>query len=145
MSATLEDTKGNTVRQVPLSDKALRDHRPPAPHSSRPFVFWHGTGSAIANVDSSFYALVKRVARKAAQQERAFRRFRFHDLRHLFAVTFLREGRGTVYALQLNLGHKSIKTTEEYLRHLTPDEQLVAKHGAAQKAAQNERFGGENG
>jgi integrase/recombinase XerD len=145
MAATLEETKGNAVRQVTLTEKALEiiDRQPR--HFKAKWVFWHGNGERYLNVDSSFYALVKRVARKAAQAGREFRRFRFHDLRHLFAVTYLRERRGTIYALQQELGHKSIKTTEGYLKHLTPEEQLAAKHGVAQNAAQSERFGGENG
>lgn len=145
MSASLEDTKGNVVREVPLTAKALGiiDRQPR--HFKTKWAFWHGNGERYCNVDSSFYALTKRMARKAAQAGSEFRRFRFHDLRHLFAVTFLREGRGTIYALQQVLGHKSIKTTEEYLRFLTPEEQLAAKHGVAQNPAQNERFGGENG
>jgi integrase/recombinase XerD len=145
MSATLEETKGNAVREVTLTDKALAiiDRQPR--HFRARWVFWHGNGERFRNVDSSFYALVKRVARKAAQAGRDFRRFRFHDLRHLFAVAYLRERRGTIYALQQNLGHKSIKTTEEYLRHLTPEEQLAAKHGVAQNPAQDQRFEAENG
>lgn len=146
MSATLEETKGNAVREVTLTDKALEiiDRQPR--HFKEKWAFWHGNGQRFRNVDSSFYALVKRVARKAAQSGGEFRRFRFHDLRHLFAVNYLRDGRGTIYALQQILGHKSIKTTEGYLKHLTPEEQLAAKYGAVtQNPAQSERFGGENG
>jgi integrase/recombinase XerD len=145
MAATLEETKGNAVRQVTLTAKAIEiiDRQPR--HFKARWVFWHGNGERYLNVDSSFYALVKRVARKAAQAEQAFRRFRFHDLRHLFAVTYLRECRGTIYALQQELGHKSIKTTEGYLKHLTPEEQLAAKHGVTQNPTQDERFGVENG
>jgi integrase/recombinase XerD len=145
MAATLEETKGKVVRQVPLTEKALAiiDRQPR--HFKAKWVFWHDNGERYLNVDSSFYALTRRVARKAAQAGRDFRRFRFHDLRHLFAVTYLREQRGTIYALQQNLGHKSIKTTEEYLRHLTPEEQLAAKFGVSQNTAHGERFGGENG
>lgn len=145
MAATLEETKGNAVRQVTLTARALEiiDRQPRNIRSK--WVFWHGNGERFQNVDSSFYALVRRVARKAAQAGREFRRFRFHDLRHLFAVTYLREGRGTIYALQRELGHKSIKTTEIYLKHLTPDEQLAVQHGASQNPAQNQRSGGENG
>jgi integrase/recombinase XerD len=145
MAVTLEETKGNAVRAVSLSAKAVEiiDRQPR--HFKSKWVFWTGNGERFKNVDSSFYALVKRVARKAAQADRDFMRFRFHDLRHLFAVTYLRECRGTIYALQQELGHKSIKTTEEYLRHLTPEEQMAAKYGVAQNATQDERFGGENG
>lgn len=145
MAATLEDTKGNAARQVTLTARALEiiDRQPR--HIKAKWVFWHGNGARFLNVDSSFYALVKRVARKAAQSGRDCRRFRFHDLRHLFAVTYLREGRGSIYALQRELGHKSIKTTERYLEHLTPAEQLAAMHGVSQNPAQSERFGAENG
>lgn len=136
MAVTLEATKGNAVRQVTISPKALAiiDRQPR--HYKEKWVFWRGNGERFRNVDAAFYAVTRRVTRIAAQEGRDFRRFRFHDLRHLFAVTYLREGRGTVYALQQELGHQSIKTTEEYLRHLTPAEQLAAKHGAAQKATQ---------
>lgn len=145
MAVTLEETKGNVVRQVTLTDKALAiiDRQPR--HFRSKWAFWHGNGERFRNVDSSFYALVKRVARKAAQAGRDFRRFRFHDLRHLFAVNYLREGRGGIYDLQQILGHKSVKTTEGYLKHLTPEEKLAAIHGVAQKPAQDERFGAENG
>jgi integrase/recombinase XerD len=109
-----------------------------------PYVFWRGAGVRFRNVDSQFYAAVARVARKAAQAGTAFRRFRFHDLRHLFAVEYLRQRRGSLYDLQLVLGHKSIKTTEGYLAHLTPDERHDAIHGAAQNSARGERFETEN-
>ncbi|WP_414690983.1 tyrosine-type recombinase/integrase [Novosphingobium sp.] len=55
-------------------------------------------------------------------------RFRFHDLRHLFAVRFLQNG-GSIYALQGIMGRTSVKTTEIYLAHLTPDQQLKSKMG----------------
>jgi len=145
MSATLEEKKGNAVREVPLTVKALAiiDRQPR--HFKARWVFWHGNGERFLNVDSSFYAKVQQVARKAAQAGRAFRRFRFHDLRHLFAVTYLRERRGGIYDLQQVLGHKSVKTTEEYLKHLTPEEKWAAIHGVAQNPAQDERFATKNG
>ena len=145
MTATLEDTKGNAVRIVPLSARAFEiiDRQPR--HFKERWVFWHDNGERFANVDSSFYALTQRVARKAAQAGREFRRFRFHDLRHWFAVNYLKQRRGGLYDLQQVLGHKSVKTTEGYLDHLTPEEKWAAIHGVAQNPTQNERFGGENG
>jgi integrase/recombinase XerD len=145
MTATLEDTKGNVVRVVPMSAYAFEiiDRQPR--HFKAKWAFWYGNGERFANVDSSFYALVSRVARKAAQSGREFRRFRFHDLRHFFAVHYLKDRRGGLYDLQQVLGHKSVKTTEGYLDHLTPEEKWAAIHGVAQFAAQSERFGGENG
>lgn len=144
MTATLEDTKGNVVRVVPLTAHAVAiiDRQPR--HFREKWVFWHDNGERFQNVDSSFYALVKRVARKAAQAGREFKRFRFHDLRHFFAVMYLKERRGGLYDLQQVLGHKSVKTTEGYLDHLTPEEKWAAIHGVSQNTVQSERFGGEN-
>jgi integrase/recombinase XerD len=51
--------------------------------------------------------------------------FRFHDLRHQHAVDWLRSG-SSLYDLQQRLGHTSIKTTEIYLAHLTPEEKRKA-------------------
>jgi integrase/recombinase XerD len=62
------------------------------------------------------------VARKAAQAGDGFRGFRFHDLRHLYAVEYLKAGRGSLYDLQQLLGHASVKTTEIYLAFLTPEQ-----------------------
>jgi integrase/recombinase XerD len=61
------------------------------------------------------------------------RRFRFHDLRHWYAVDYLRQG-GSIYHLQGILGHRSIKTTEIYLDFLTPEEQEAVKRPAQNPA-----------
>lgn len=149
MAVTLTHTKGRRARQVPLTTEALAiiDRQPQFLRS--PYAFWRGSGERFKNVAAQFYATVKRTAHKAAQSGEDFTRFRFHDLRHLFAVEYLREQRGSIYALQQILGHASIKTTEGYLDHLTPDEKQAAIHGVAQEVAQNQRFasekGGENG
>src|ERR1700722_1233341 len=47
--------------------------------------------------------------------------FRFHDLRHVYAVETLRSGT-SIYRVSQHLGHTSVHTTEIYLAHLTPDE-----------------------
>lgn len=144
--AILEDNKGDRVRQVVLSARALEIIGRQPRFLKSTFVFWRGDGQRFKNVAAQFYATVERVARKAARDGREFKRFRFHDLRHLFAVTFLRERRGTIYDLQQILGHASIKTTEGYLDHLTPDERRDAIHGVAQNAAQDDRSAeGEGG
>jgi integrase/recombinase XerD len=57
-----------------------------------------------------------------------FRTFDFHHLRHLHAVRWLKSGR-SIYDLQERLAHESIKTTEIYLKFLTPEEKRVAKYG----------------
>ena len=85
-------------------------------------LFWHGNGQRYANVSSRFAALTNELA----AIDRDFVRFRFHDLRHLHAVEWLRSGR-SIYVLQHRLGHDSIKTTEVYLKYLTAEEQQRAK------------------
>ena len=60
-------------------------------------------------------------------------RVMLHDLRHLYAIRFLEDG-GNLYALQLQLGHGSIRQTEWYLRFLTPNAAMHAKLGAGTKA-----------
>jgi integrase/recombinase XerD len=107
-------------------------------------VFWHGNGErfptsipASTRWSGGWHGKRHRPARVSALPlPRSAAPVRRH---------YLRERRGTIYALQQVLGHKSIKTTEGYLEHLTPEEQLAAKHGVAQNPAQSERFGGENG
>ena len=145
MAVSLVHTKGRRAREVPITADALAiiDRQPQFLRS--PFVFWRGEGERFKHVGAQFYATVGRVARKAAHAGQPFRRFRFHDLRHLFAVEALRDGRLSLYALQQVLGHSSVKTTEGYLDYLTPEEKQAAIQGVAQNPAQNERLGGENG
>lgn len=149
LSATLEDTKSGRVREVPLSAAALAiiDRQPR--HIRSRYVFWCRDGERFHNVPSRFYAKVARVAQKATLNRVAFKRFRFHDLRHLFAVRYLRNQDGSLYDLQQVLGHASIQTTERYLDHLSTDEKKAALHGVAQKVDQEQRFveggGGNNG
>ncbi len=88
-------------------------------------LFWHGDGKPYTTIASAFGRLVRGVAKK----DPTFRRFRFHDLRHLHAVEWLRSGR-SIYALQQRLGHSSIQVTEGYLKYVTGEEQQVAKYGA---------------
>lgn len=135
MSATVEYNKGDRIREVTLSSEALAiiDRQPR--HIRSKFAFWCRDGERFENVPSRFYAKVKRVAQKAAREGGSFSRFRFHDLRHLFAVRYLRSRVGSIYDLQGELGHASIQTTERYLDHLSPDEKKDAKHGVAQIVA----------
>jgi integrase/recombinase XerD len=80
--------------------------------------FWHDEGAGFQNFASNY----------AAQKTSHEFRFRFHDLRHKFAVDYLRRG-GNIYDLQKILGHSSVKTTEFYLDYLDLEEQKVAKFG----------------
>ena len=132
--ATIHKTKGNKLRAVPLSDRVLAILRRQPRTTYSQIVFWRGQGQTMDWVSSQFGA----VARKLSQSSKGFVRFRFHDLRHLFAVRYLRDG-GSIYALQGILGHTSIQTTEMYLAHLTPEQQQEARLGEAQKLSQPQR------
>lgn len=119
--------KGRKLRAVPLSPKALTVlHRTPAALGCE-WLFQHD-GEPYRNVASRFREIVLS-AQKAAQREgRQFRPFRFHDLRHLYAVEELKRGR-SIYALQQIMGHGTVKVTEMYLAYLTPEEVTRSKYG----------------
>jgi integrase len=106
----LTKTKTNRPRVVQLSDAAWGTLEGTARHSRSKVVFWHGKepeqGGHYRNFASRFAGLQKALGF----------RFRAHDLRHKFAIDYLRAG-GDIYTLQGILGHSSIKTTEIYLGH----------------------------
>jgi integrase/recombinase XerD len=123
--------KGNKVRVIDLEPfGAFEIFRSlPVALGTVP-LFWHMSATPLArplryaNVASRFRAL----CREIADHDPEFRPFRFHDLRHLHAVEWLRSGR-SIYALQQRLGHRSIKTTEQYLTYVTAEQAAVAKTG----------------
>jgi integrase len=124
----LTRTKNNRPRAISLSPTAYHLLQSLPVNLGSPIVFWHGPGKPYANVASRFRVLVLS-AQKAAQAKRQeFRPFRFHDLRHRFAVDALKNGMD-IYDLQQHLGHSSVKVTERYLDYLTPEEARNAKHG----------------
>jgi integrase/recombinase XerD len=129
--------KRNRLRVIPYTRRAQKIAERQARHIKSPFVFYHGEGERWKSPASRFGDIRRRVARKAAH---GFTGFRFHDLRHLYAVEYLKAGRGSLYDLQQLLGHASVKTTEIYLAFLTPEQKKAAMHGVAQKRAQQQRF-----
>lgn len=131
-AVALSKTKTNRLRSVPLDERAIGTMAGTPAHLSTPYVFWHGQGSRYSNVASRFAQITRNaVTRARAAGKPVPRRFRFHDLRHWYAVDYLRRG-GSIYDLQQILGHASIKTTEIYLAYLTPDEKAGAKVGSSQ-------------
>lgn len=133
---TVEKGKGDKVRVVPLTAaaEAITDRQPR--YIGKPWVFWQGKGERITGVSSRLGAFMRRVARKAAQEDVEFYPFSHHDFRHLFAVEYLRSQRGSIYDLQGELGHGTITVTERYLAFLTPDQVKAAKSTVAQRGAQ---------
>jgi integrase len=118
----LTKTKTNRPRVIrlegPLLGEALEILKSVPSHPNCQLYFWHGEGESFKNFASNY----------AAQKKSHQIRFRFHDLRHKFAVDYLRRG-GNIYDLQKILGHSSIKTTELYLNYLDPQEQKIATFG----------------
>jgi integrase/recombinase XerD len=137
---TVERGKGSKTRTVPLTPAAesILDRQPR--YIGKPLVFWRDQGAPFADVSSRIGHAVRREAQKAAREKRDFDGFSHHDFRHLFAVEYLRLGRGSIYDLQYELGHDSISTTERYLAFLTPEQAKAAK-GAAHQAAHDLRSG----
>jgi integrase len=118
---TLYRTKASRARRLPLVTPG-GDARGILP-SGGDYLFPAGPdGKPFANFSSNFGQLRTRLAREAREAGREPpRHWRIHDMRHAFAVRWLRSG-GTIYALSKHLGHTSIKTTEIYLDHLTEHE-----------------------
>ena len=102
--------KGNRRRVISLSQVAL-DHIAGLPRTTDS-IFPSADGP-WTSVSPAFAKTVKRAAPHV--------QFRFHDLRHVYAVEALRGGT-SIYRVSQHLGHTSVSTTEIYLAHLTPDE-----------------------
>lgn len=127
-TATLERTKNNRARAVSLGDAAL------AVLASMPkgeYAFPSRDGKPYKQASTNWQEAKAR-ARKAAQKGKwRYTPFRLHDLRHIYAIDYLAGG-GNLYALQRQLGHGTIRQTEEYLQHLSPDEAKLAIDRSAQ-------------
>lgn len=90
------------------------------------FVFWHGAGERYEDVKGKFTRIRARLNRARVAEGLEALRFRCHDLRHWYAVDFLRRG-GSLADLQEHLGHSSVATTEIYTKFLTPEEARKAR------------------
>ncbi len=119
--------KGNKRRTIQLSTEASA-HFSTQPRSlTSDLIFASRNGLPIASPSSAF----AKARAMAAKADPTLRRFRFHDLRHLFAVEALRGGMG-IYRLSQHLGHTSVGITERvYLAFLTPEEAQKTKDKAA--------------
>ena len=102
--------KGNRRRVITLSP-AARDHIAGLDRGGD--LIFPSADGPWTSVSPAFAKTVKRATPQVP--------FRFHDLRHPYAVESLRGG-ASIYRVSQHLGHTSVKTTEIYLAHLTPDE-----------------------
>lgn len=124
--ATLFDTKNRRSRAVTLTDAAIA-----CLPDSGDYAFPSRTGEPYKQASTNWQEAKAR-ARKAAQKEGwRYTPFRLHDLRHIYAIEYLASG-GNLYALQRQLGHGTIRQTEEYLQYLSPEEAKLAVDRSAQ-------------
>ena len=122
-AATLEVLgKGNKRRIISLAPAALSLLRR-IPHiGGSELIFCREDGQGFLQAASDFTHIRRTVMEQARNKGQKFVRFRFHDLRHLFAVESLQSGALSIYGLSKHLGHTSVKTTEIYLEFLSPGE-----------------------
>ena len=123
-AATLYNTKGLRVRTISLATEATSILRQVERVSGSELVFLDERKRPWKHIASKFCA----ISRALAEENSAFVRFRFHDLRHLFAVRYLRSG-GDIYDLQQIMGHSSIKVTELYLDFVDTEQKRMAQFG----------------
>lgn len=109
----LGDTKTGKPRAVPLTDLAVSTLSGTPRRMGCDWVFWHGQQQPDRYHNLASQLLGRKKALGMI--------WRVHDLRHLFAVRYLRGG-GSIYTLKEILGHGSVLVTERYLSHLTPEE-----------------------
>lgn len=121
--------KGDKLRTISLwHPRAYEAMKATVPFVGKPWLFHHG-GEPYRSLASRFRTLVLDVKETAQKNGTEFRPFRFHDLRHRYAVDALKSGR-SIYTVQQDLGHSSVKTTEGYLAYLTPEEAAIAQNAA---------------
>lgn len=150
---TLTETKNGSARAVHLDDEAIAILKAQPARIDTKLVFpaidrITGEPRAYKQASTNWQEAQRRAVKKATDAGWTLKRFPLHGLRHIYAIEYLAAG-GNIYALQLQLGHGSIRQTEEYLAYLSPDEQLRTKHGSAHRPSHPQRFslagGEENG
>lgn len=132
-AVTLTETKNMTNRAVSLSDDALAVLK--GMERDCDWVFPSrklGEPAPYKQASTNWQEAKKRAQKAAHEQGWRYTPFRLHDLRHIYAIDYLANG-GNLYALQRQLGHGTIRQTEEYLKHLTSDEAQQAKNSVGTK------------
>jgi len=130
--AQLWETKSK-FRIIPLAGRA-REIADKQPKGKLHIKFETSNGGPFLRITEMWREVSARAQKLAQQEGRRFKRMRFHDLRHEYAIRYLENG-GSLYTLQKLLGHGSIKQTEWYLRYLTPEQAELVATGSAQNPA----------
>jgi integrase len=133
--ATFMDTKSHLPRTISWATEARTIvERQPVIRES-PYVFNTRNRGPYKRVTEMWREVVLRAQNTAQKSGSAITRMRFHDLRHEYAIRYLESG-GSLYRLQRDLGHGSIRQTERYLVYLTPEQAAIVSGGTAQNTAQ---------
>ena len=140
-------TKRGRRRTRQLSAEAMNHLRAVPSSLNSEFVFAPAGRDRLTNMSRAFEDIRAKAIKRAEKEGWTFKSFRLHDLRHEFAIRYLKSGGpngtvGSIYKLQGMLGHTSVKTTEGYLDFLTDEEAEIAK---GQREADVARLGGEHG
>lgn len=124
-TASLYDTK-SIPRAVAL-DAAALEVLAGQPKAGE-YVFPSKLGKPYKQASTNWQDAKRRAQKTAQEKKLPYTPFRLHDLRHIYAIEYLANG-GNLYALQKQLGHSTIRQTEEYLQYLSPEEAAKAKTG----------------
>lgn len=130
--ATLTDTKNGLSRAVALNATALEVLA--GQDKTSEFVFPSRLGKPYTQASTNWQEAKARAQKAAQEKGWRYTPHTIHALRHIYAIDYLANG-GNLYALQRQLGHGTIRQTEEYLQFLAPDEAERAKTGSAQSPA----------
>lgn len=125
-------TKRGRRRTRQLSVEAMKHLRDAPAKIDSAFVFAPRGADRLTNMSRAFEDIRARAVKRAEREGWEFKPFPLHNLRHEFAIGYLKHGGagggvGSIYRLQGLLGHTSVKTTEIYLDFLTDEEAEIAK------------------
>lgn len=113
-----KNARGGSVVPICAEARAILEGQPV---TKSPYLFVTRDGTPYKRVTEMWREVVKRTQILAQRDGVPFTPFRFHDLRHEFAIRYLKAG-GSLYTLQKLLRHSTIGQTEWYLSYLTPDQ-----------------------
>lgn len=129
----LQETKTNSPRRVPLSDKAIETITDLLAAPSRPasrYLFCKPDGTRMLCNKKGF---------RTACERAGIVDFRFHDLRHTFASWWV-QGGGDLYKLSRVLGHRTLQMTARY-GHLRTDDLHEEISRIARRQSQDRQTG----
>lgn len=116
-------TKSGKPRRVPLLPRAAQILAQMPRHIRSPYVFRHGNGDRLNNMEKGL---------KAARRRAGIRALRWHDLRRTCGCRRLQDDGLSMEAVKEWLGHESVVTTERSYAFL----EFEHLGGIAQKPAQ---------